>query len=152
MSYTKIWFAGVLIVLSAAPAWSSAEDKPKQAKSRIRVEVRFSVKEFDPKNPKEGFLECVVHNGSDKPIKVPSGYASGFDSNIVLFGRVGKDKKTIGNVSFWWDLRLVWRGKQREATKTSFTVVDPGKEQVVFKDGLNELLIERKESGWTWEA
>jgi hypothetical protein len=85
------------------------------------------------------------------PLSV-AGRARCFDSNIVLFGRVGKDKKTIGNVSFWWDLRLVRRGKQREATTTSFTVVDPGKAQVVFKDGLNELLIERKESGWTWEA
>ena len=152
MSYTKVWFTGVLIVLFAATAWSSVDDKPKQTKSGIRVEVRFSLKEFDPKNPKGGFLECVVHNGTDKPIKVPTGYARGFDSDIVLFGRVGKHKKTIENLSFWWDLRLVRRGKPGEATKPSFTVVDPAKEQVVFKDGLKELLIEQKESGWTWEA
>src|SRR5262249_29594176 len=123
MSYPRTRCTGAQIVLLAAMAWSSADDQPKQPTPGIRVEVRFSVKEFDPENPKEGFLECVVHNGTEKPIQVPTGYARGFDSNIVVFGRVGKDKQTTENVSYWWDLRLVRRGKEEPAeTKPSSTI------------------------------
>jgi hypothetical protein len=152
MSCTKSGCLGVLLVLMAA-GWSSAEDKPKSTKPGVRVEVRFSVKEFDPKKPDEGSLEVVVRNDTDKAIDVPTGYAQSFDTDVVLFGRVGKDKKKTDNVYHWWDLRLVKRERDSKKTsKVSTAVVKPGKEMVVFKESLNALLLDRKKFGWTWQA
>src|SRR5262249_42942221 len=113
------------------------------AKPDIRVEVRFSVKEFDPKNPGKAILECLVHNGTNRPIKVPAGYAHGFDSDIVIFGRTAQ--------GFGWDMRLIRRVRQRKAPPP-LAVVRAGKAMVVLGEGLEELLSEGRGVGWTWEA
>ena len=151
MSHTKSGCLCVLLV--TASGCLSAEDKPKSATPGIRVEVRFTVKEFDPKKPREGFLECVVRNDTDKPIEVPTGYARTFDSDVVLFGRVGKEKKKTDNVYHWWDLRLVKCEKDsKESEKTATAVVKSGKELVVFKESLNALLLDQKKFEWSWQA
>jgi hypothetical protein len=143
----------VALLAAAAPGWLAVNDEPKAEKGTVRVEVRFTVKEFDPKKPKEGSLECVVRNDADKPIEVPTGYAWKFDSDVVLFGRVGKGKKKTENVYHWWDLRLVKRdGDSKEEEKAAKAVVKPGKELVVFKESLNALLLDQKKFGWSWQA
>jgi hypothetical protein len=124
--------------LAAPPARSA-----KPAKPGIRAEVRFTVKELDPKAANGGFLECVVHNGTGKPIKVPAGYARGFDSDVVVFGE---------STGFRWPMRLVQHGKVGKENKPAFAVVKPGESAVVFKKGLSELLIPRKGVEWTWQA
>jgi hypothetical protein len=145
----------LLLALLTVAGWSAADDGPKKAKPGVRVEVRFTVKELDPKQPKAGSLQCVVRNDTDKAIKAPAGYAQGFDSDVVLFGRVGKDKKNVENYSIYWDLRLIKRGDPKQAEKkASAAVVEPGKELVVFEESLGALLLplERKNYGWNWQA
>jgi hypothetical protein len=90
--------SAVLIVLALALPVPGA-GPPKGAKPAIRAELRFSVKEFDPKKAGKGLLECVVYNDTGSPIKVPTRYARKFDSDIVVFGH--------GAASFRWEMRLV---------------------------------------------
>jgi hypothetical protein len=46
----------------------------------------------------------------------------------------------------------VQREKAGEEAKVTLAEVGPGKSLVVFKGDLRELLVERKKSGWDWQA
>jgi hypothetical protein len=106
----------------------------------VRVTLRFSVQEFDPKS-KEGFVECVVFNGSRQPIQVPTGYANGYDREITLVGR---------HANFRWDMYTVHWGA--EATRR-YVTLEPGRELVLFKTPLGPLLVpDKSKSIWSWEA
>jgi hypothetical protein len=134
--------AVLLVLVLALPVPGAGP--PKGAKPAIRAELRFTVKVFDPKGTKKGRLECVVHNDTGSPIMVPTRYARRFDSDIVVFGH--------GATTFRREMRLVQREKAGEEAKATFAEVGPGKSLVVFEGDLRELLVERKKSGWDWQA
>jgi hypothetical protein len=119
---------------SGLPAQHSAKgDKPPP----VRVTLRFSVEELDPKDPKDSLIECIVRNESKEAIKVPTTYKHGYDDrSIILNGG---------------QLYLV--SKNRDA-KQMLVNVEPGKELTVFKAPLRELLLTAngKDYYWTWDA
>ncbi|MGE3807578.1 MAG: hypothetical protein AB7K24_23180 [Gemmataceae bacterium] len=125
----------VLATLLIAPT-SIAQDK-----KEVRIELKFSVAEFDPDQPR-GTVECIVHNGTDKQIRVPSDYSLGFDSDVVLYG--------IGN--FRWPMRLVRPVKQREAKKAPLVDLPAGQSRVVFKSELTDVLMNPQGARWSWQA
>jgi hypothetical protein len=120
------------------------EEQPKPVrKGEVRVEVRFTVKQFDPKTPKEGAVECLVQNDTDGPIRIPTNYTSwGFDSDVVLFGRPAR--------AFQHEMRLV--GQRKERIETIWADLPPGESRVVFTEGLGTLLMDEKGYRWSWEA
>ncbi len=151
--------AGAFLLVAAALACGAA---PPGKERGVVAEVRFTVKELDPKNPK-GEMECVVRNGTGRPIEVPLGYADGFDSPVVLFGRAGAEKIKVEGLAFFHELRLV-RWKDGKEAKKATAVVKPGEEVVVFRVGLDEMLLKpgrdrmekkavpRGALRWTWQA
>jgi hypothetical protein len=107
----------------------------------IKVIVRFSVEVLDPKDPKDSFIEVRLKNDGKEKARVPTLYTSGFDRDIILKG---------GGHS--WGLWLTGWGPEKKHTMVD---LQPGKEVVIFKLPLGELLLPStttKSGRWTWEA
>jgi hypothetical protein len=112
------------LLASPGIAQSAKDAKPKPD-PRIKVTLRFSVDELDPLKPGDSFIECRVHNGSDKPIQVPTVYIGGYTDRDMRLGG--------GRVEL-----IYWAGgKERQ----KFVELDPGKDIVVFKERLGILLL-----------
>jgi hypothetical protein len=125
-------------------AWSSvlAGQAGNDSKPAVHIDLKFSVPELDPNDPKDSFIACVIRNNSDKAIKVPAGYVPGYDRDMIL-------KADAPN--FGWGLWLVrWRGD----AKPPHVLLEPGQQLSVFKASLKELLFpeKSKQVRWTWEA
>jgi len=141
--------------IAAEPKRDTPRRKPaaddKAGDAAIRIDVRFSVKQLDPKRPGDSSVEVVVKNGTERMIRVPTAYATGFDSDIVLFG-AGTPAR--------WPMRLVHYRKKKMERST--TAIEPGKSAVIFRAGLSELLrLDGKakraaprepDLAWSWQA
>jgi hypothetical protein len=125
----------------------------------IDVKLKISVDLLDPYKPEKGFIECIVHNRSEKAIRVPSVYAGGWQSDMVLNSWPGASKSPgVGDV--FGRLTLVrWAAD----TKKQAAPLEPGKEMTVFKDDLEKVLIldgfkvkplkpKEERYYWTWQA
>lgn len=124
---------GLLALLMIAAA-TSGQDRPAQQKRVIAVQHSFSVDQFDPANPSDAVLKCVVRNNSPRPVHVPVGFDGG---HIQLHSR---------------GLNLVKTKREKDDVKLDW--VEPGKEQVVFKLPLKDIFMITQENHrwhWTWQ-
>jgi hypothetical protein len=103
----------------------AATDKEPPKKTDVKVTLKFSVAELDPKEPGDSYVECVVRNDRKEAIRVPINYVGGFEDQVMAMHAEG--------------LRLVvWAGEKQ----AKFARLEPGKELTVFKASLKELLLD----------
>jgi hypothetical protein len=123
--------------------------KKEENRLDIKVTLRFSVAELDPENPGDSYVECIVHNRTQRQVAVPANYVGGHE-----------DRQMILEAKSRWPLTLVyWAGeKQARAVR-----LEPGKEATVFKAPLKELLLlgidklkppnpSERRVYWSWSA
>ncbi|MFO0969365.1 MAG: hypothetical protein U0793_27735 [Gemmataceae bacterium] len=93
----------------------------------VKVTLRCALDgPLDPLDPGKHEMECVVHNGSDRPIRVPLVYMRGFKQEMSLVA------------SAEWPLTLIgWAG----AVEKKDLLLKPGEQATVFKESLNALLL-----------
>jgi hypothetical protein len=139
----SVFSAVLVLVILAATASSQEKGKPSdKPKLDIRVTLRFSVEEFDPKDPKDSFVECVVRNQSAAAVKVPTvyTYGAGYEQEMILKGKHQRG----------WDLSLINWDKE---AKPVHALLEPGKELAIFKGSLRKLLLpEGNRHIWNWVA
>jgi len=105
------------VIADSGRAQPAKEDK-------IKIVLRFSVDELDPKNPGDAFVECVVRNQTEQAVRVPVTYTGGYENQVMtLYG---------GPLTL-----VMWAGDK----KAMFDALAPGKERSVFKAPLKELLL-----------
>jgi hypothetical protein len=141
----RLSFPCVALLLCLAPADALAGKKEALPPiPGVEVVLTFSTKELDPKKPGDAFVQCVVKNGSKETLSVPSVYTGGWEQDMVLEAH---------------GLRLVyWAG----AKNKKHVKLEPGKELVVFKAPLVDVLLLGPDGGkkpkpaeprfyWSWD-
>lgn len=121
-----IWTAGLLLCCSFA-AFGGDEEKGAPLIPGVQVVLRCDIARLDPRAPGKHEIECIVKNGSDKPIVVPVGYDGGFSSHMEL---IAMDHR--------WPLSLVAWAAPKKQTKVA---LKPGEEVRVFRDTLRAVLL-----------
>lgn len=147
----RIGIAGVLLVAGpmvlclSNPALSSFDGKGDPG---ITVVLRLSVDQLDPLKPEKSFVECVVRNGSDRAVEVPTVYTRDYEGDLVL---------SAGARHGLW--MITWAGPAKQKT----VLLLPGRELTVFMDELRAVLLldlnsqkpllaGEKTYHWTWMA
>ncbi len=146
-----LWLGGLLptaalmLLCSGDVALSSFDGKGEPG---IAVMLRFSVDELDPLKPGKSFVECVVRNGSDRAVEVPTVYTRDYEGDLIL---------SAGARHGLW--MIAWA----EPAKQKKVLLLPGREITVFKDELRAVLLldlnaqkpllaGEKTYHWTWMA
>lgn len=114
----------------------SPDDPAYIAKQPIAVRLIIPNEVFDPDNPSDNVIRCIVRNNTKKPVELPDGYASG-----TLRGEIDEGRA------------LVLR--ERNAAETKKVQVLPGSEALLFELPLQEILLKpfpaNGESNWEWK-
>lgn len=124
----------------------SPDDPAYIAKQPIAVRLIIPDEVFDPDNPSDNVIRCVVRNNTNKPIEVPADYASGqpLYGNMLL----GPLTADIGEP----DRLLLCI---RAANKREKVRVAAGDEHLVFELPLQEILLNtfpsNEASAWEWK-
>ena len=133
---------GLTLFVSWEPAATIAQPAKK---ADVKVILRFSVAELDPKDPGDSHVKCIVRNEGKEAIRVPINYVGGFENRVMVMEAERLDL-------------VVWAGEK----KAKFARLEPGKELVVFKANLKELLLdpamakplepEERRYYWSWQG
>jgi len=130
----KVWFHDIL--RSNGKPYDEIEVKKIKdvTNKKVSVRLRFSVDSLDPRKPEKSYAECIIRNGTDKPIVVPSNYSGGWRSDLFIHAHTiyGKESGRAHTLTL-----VRWADKTDNETK----MLKPGEEFSVFKNDLRAVLV-----------